>query len=140
MAELKTQPTKSSVTDFINNVSDEQRRKDCKEVVKIMKEVTGAKPVMWGSSIVGFGRHLYKYASGREGEWPVAAFSPRKNDLTIYFMPGFQDDTDLMSRLGKYKTGKSCLYLKTLADVDANALRKLIEKSVDALADMRTDR
>jgi hypothetical protein len=137
MAELKTQPTKSSVTDFINTVSDEERRKDCKAVIKIMKEVTGAKPEMWGASIVGFGRHRYKYASGREGDWPVAAFSPRKNDLTLYFMPGFQDYEDLMSRLGKYKTGKSCLYLKRLADVDANVLRKLIEKSVDALADTR---
>ncbi|HEY7786482.1 MAG TPA: DUF1801 domain-containing protein [Pyrinomonadaceae bacterium] len=137
MAELKTQPTKSSVTDFINTVSDEERRKDCKAVIKIMKEVTGAKPEMWGASIVGFGRHRYKYASGREGDWPVAAFSPRKNDLTLYFMPGFQDYEDLMSRLGKYKTGKSCLYLKRLADVDANVLRKLIEKSVDALADKR---
>jgi hypothetical protein len=137
MAELKTQPTKSSVTDFINTVSDEERRKDCKAVIKIMKEVTGAKPEMWGASIVGFGRHRYKYASGREGDWPVAAFSPRKDDLTLYFMPGFQDYEDLMSRLGKYKTGKSCLYLKRLADVDANVLRKLIEKSVDALADKR---
>ena len=137
MAELKTHPTKNSVTDFINTVSDEQRRKDCKAVIKIMKEVTGAKPEMWGPSIVGFGRHRYKYASGREGDWPVAAFSPRKNDLTLYFMPGFQDYTDLMNRLGKYKTGKSCLYLKKLADVDANVLRKLIEKSVDALADKR---
>lgn len=140
MAELKTQPTKSSVTDFINTVSDEQRRKDCSAVIKIMKEVTGAKPEMWGPSIVGFGRHRYKYASGREGDWPVAAFSPRKNDLTLYFMPGFQDYADLMNRLGKYKTGKSCLYLKKLADVDANVLRKLIQKSVDALADKRTDR
>lgn len=140
MAEPKTQPTKSSVTDFINTVSDEQRRKDCSAVIKIMKEVTGAKPEMWGPSIVGFGRHRYKYASGREGDWPVAAFSPRKNDLTLYFMPGFQDYADLMNRLGKYKTGKSCLYLKKLADVDANVLRKLIQKSVDALADKRTDR
>src|SRR4030095_6063790 len=115
MAELKTKPTKDSVSAFINQIADSERRKDCKVVLDLMSEITKAKPEMWGSSIVGFGRSRYQYASGREGEWMVTGFSPRKGDLTLYIMPGVDSFPDLMERLGKYKTGKSCLYIKKLA-------------------------
>ncbi len=95
-----------------------------------MKDVTGEEPTMWGSSIVGFGRYRYKYESGREGEWMITGFSPRKTDLTLYIMHGFERVADLMTRLGKHKTGKSCLYIKKLSDVDLGVLRKIVEKSV----------
>ncbi|MGH9879985.1 MAG: DUF1801 domain-containing protein, partial [Pyrinomonadaceae bacterium] len=98
MAELKTKPTKDSVKDFLSRVADEQRRKDCEVVLDLMSDVTQAKPEMWGSSIVGFGRYLYKYESGREGEWMVTGFSPRKSALTLYIMPGFEPFADLMKR------------------------------------------
>ena len=126
----KTQPTKTSVNAFLNAVPDEQRRKDAKAVAKLMQEVTGEKPVLWGPSIVGFGKARYKYESGREGDWPLAAFSPRKDSLTVYLMSGYQKDKALMETLGKYKTGKSCLYIKRLADVDQRVLERLIAKSV----------
>ena len=137
MAELKTKPTSKSVTSFLNKVSDKERREDCFAVLEMMKEVTKEEPIMWGSSIVGFGRYLYKYESGREGEWPVASFSPRKGDLTIYLVPGFDIAPDLMEQLGKHKTGKSCLYIKRLADVDRKVLKKLIAESVKKLAAQR---
>ena len=140
MAEAKTQPTNASVAAFLAAIPDEQRRKDCRLVAKLMQEATGAKPVMWGTSIVGFGTYRYKYASGREGDWPVTAFSPRKNDLTIYIMPGFERYADLLARLGKHKTGKSCLYLKRLSDVDLGALREIIGKSVAEMAAKRVDK
>jgi len=136
MAELKTKPTTASVTKFLNGVSDKTRREDCFAVLEMMREVTKEEPAMWGSSIVGFGRHRYKYESGREGEWPITAFSPRKGDLTLYFMPGF-DIAPEMERLGKYKTGKSCLYIKKLADVDPKVLKQLVTKSVKKLASQR---
>ncbi len=130
MAELKTRPTKASVQAFLQAVPDPARRKDCFTVLKMMKEVTKARPIMWGPSIVGFGSYAYKYVSGRKLEWPVAAFSPRKQALTLYIMPGFADYSELMSKLGKYKTGVCCLYLKSLADVDMAILKKLVEASV----------
>ena len=130
MAELKTKATNASVSDFLNAVDDEQRRKDCKTVAKIMEKATGAKPKMWGPSIVGFGEHRYKYASGRELDWFLTGFSPRKKDLTLYIMPGFAKYDDLMASLGKHSTGKSCLYLKRLADVDLDVLDKLVTESV----------
>ena len=133
MAEPKTKATTKSATSFLNKISDKARRDDCFEVLQIMKEVTGEEPVMWGPSIVGFGKHNYQYESGREGVWPIAAFSPRKTDLTLYFAPGF-DQLPLMKRLGKFKTGKSCLYLKKLDDVDRKVLKQLIEKSVKKTA------
>jgi hypothetical protein len=113
-AEAKTKPTKEKVSDFLNKVSDATRREDCFAVARMMEEITGEKPQMWGPSIVGFGTWHYKYASGHEGDWPVAAFSPRKQDLTLYLMPGFENRGELMSKLGKHKTGKSCLYIKRL--------------------------
>jgi uncharacterized protein DUF1801 len=130
MAEPKTKPTKVSVRDFIKTVPDRKRREDSDAVLKLMKEVTGAEPEMWGPSIVGFGRHRYKYDSGREGEWMLTGFSPRKSELTLYIMPGFEPFPDLMKRLGKFKTGKSCLYIKKLEDIDVKVLKELITKSV----------
>ncbi len=140
MAEAKTQPTKASVAAFLATIPDAERRRDCKLVAKLMQEATGARPVLWGTSIVGFGTYRYKYASGREGDWPVTAFSPRKNDLTLYIMPGFDDNADLLARLGKHKTGKSCLYLKRLSDVDLAVLQEIIEKSVAAMAKKSIDK
>lgn len=110
MAELKTKETNESVAAFIDKVADTKRREDCRAVIAIMRDVTKEEPKMWGSSIVGFGRHRYKYASGREGEWMIAGFSPRKGDLTLYILGGFDKFADLMPRLGKYKTsgGPAC--------------------------------
>ena len=139
MAEPKTRPTAASVAAFLAAIPGEQRRKDCKAVAKLMQEATGAKPVLWGTSIVGFGAYRYKYASGREGEWPVTGFSPRKNDLTLYIMPGFERFQELLARLGKHRTGKSCLYLKRLADVDAEVLGEIVTQSVAAMAGRRID-
>ena len=133
MAEAKTRPTKVKVTDFLNKIPDAERREDCFAVAKIMEEITGEKPQMWGPSIVGFGTYHYKYASGRESDWPVAAFSPRKGDLTLYLMPGFENRDELMSKLGKHKTGVSCLYVKRLSDIHIPTLKKLIKASVKDL-------
>ncbi|HJS22845.1 MAG TPA: DUF1801 domain-containing protein [Pyrinomonadaceae bacterium] len=135
MAEPKTKPTQASVKEFLNQVSDKERREDCFAVAKIMEEITGEKPKMWGPSIVGFGTYHYKYASGREGDWPVAAFSPRKKDLTVYLMPGFDNRTELMQKLGKHSTGKSCLYIKRLSDIHLPTLKKLIKVSLKYLDD-----
>ena len=127
MAEAKTKPTSESVEKFLNKVSDEERRADCFAVAKIMEEITGEKPKMWGPSIVGFGSYHYKYASGREGDWPVTGFSPRKKDLTLYIMMGFEKHADLMEKLGKHSSSKSCLYIKRLSDVHIPTLKKLIK-------------
>ncbi len=137
MAELKTKETTESVAAFLDRVSEKGRRDDCYAVVDIMRDITKEEPKMWGSSIVGFGRYRYKYESGREGEWMITGFSPRKGDLTLYVMPGFEPFADLMKRLGKYKTGKSCLYIKKLDDVDVGILKKLLEKSVKLMAAKR---
>lgn len=130
MAELKTQPTNRSVKDFIDGITDDARRRDCRTIMKIMKRVTKARPKMWGSNIVGYGKYRYKYASGREGEWFTAGFSPRVQSLTLYIMSGFREYNALMKKLGKHKTGKSCLYIKRLEDIDLNILEDLIERSV----------
>lgn len=121
MAEPKTRPTTASVTDFIAKVPDEIKRADCKVLVKMMQTATGCKPVMWGEAIVGFGSKL---------DWPVIAFAPRKQDLTIYIMPGFDKYQPLLKKLGKHKTAKVCLYVKKLADVDLAVLKKLIEAAI----------
>ena len=133
MAELKTKATNASVDDFLAAIDDEQRRKDCLAVVKIMKKATGAKPKMWGPSIVGFGDYTYKYPNWRELDWFFTGFSPRKKDLTLYIMPGFDRYDDLLKALGKHSTGKSCLYIKRLADVDMKVLQTLVEDSVNHL-------
>src|SRR5688572_32795367 len=130
MAELKTKATTASVSDFLAAIEDDESREDCLAVMKIMKKATGAEPKMWGPSIVGFGDHRYKYESGRELDWFLTGFSPRKRELTLYIMPGFERYAELMSSLGKYKTGKSCLYIKSVADVDMKVLRTLVEESV----------
>jgi len=127
MAEQKTKPTNQSVKEFLNKIPEPERREDCFAVAKIMEEITGEKPTMWGPSIVGFGSYRYKYASGREGDWPMMGFSPRKKDLTLYIMMGFERHADLMEKLGKHSTGKSCLYIKRLSDVHIPTLKKLIK-------------
>jgi hypothetical protein len=137
MAEVKTKETTASVAEFLKGISDAQRREDCRAVSEIMRDVTGEEPKMWGSSIVGFGRYHYKYESGREGDWMITGFSPRKSDLTLYLMGGFESSPELMKKLGKYKTGKACLYIKKLADVDVDVLRKLVTKSVKSMASQR---
>lgn len=135
----KTQPTRADVDAFLDAIADPQRRDDCRRVRALMEEATGAPAEMWGPSIVGFGRYHYRYESGREGDWMVTGFSPRKNDLTLYIMPGFERYEALMAKLGKHKTGKSCLYLKRLADVDMRVLEQLVRESVAAMAPQRTD-
>ena len=127
MAELKTTKNSASVSAFVNQISDEQRRKDAKTILSMMREATKAKPAMWGSSIVGFGRLHYTYASGREGEWFQAGFAPRKDALTLYLMGGLPKD--LLEKLGKFKKGGGCLYVKKLADVDQRVLKQLIVRS-----------
>ncbi|HEV7395548.1 MAG TPA: DUF1801 domain-containing protein [Pyrinomonadaceae bacterium] len=139
MAEAKTKPTKASVNDFLNTIENEQRRKDCKAVTKLMSEITDAKPEMWGPNIIGFGRYLQKYANGREAEWPVAGFSPRKSDLTLY-IGSLDKHRDLMKKLGKHRTGKVCLYIKKLDDIDLGVLHKLVAKSVSTMAKNRIDK
>ena len=136
MAEAKTKPTNASVEKFLNQIPDEVRREDCFKIAKMMEEITGCKPKMWGPSIVGFDTYHYKYASGHEGDWPIAAFSPRKQDLTIYVMPGFRKYRELMQQLGKHRTGKSCLYIKRLSDVHVPTLKKIIPQSVKEMKQM----
>lgn len=131
MAELKTQKTTASVSGFLKSIDDTERRADCKAVAKMMREATGEKPAMWGPAIVGFGSYDYTYESGRSGKWFLCGFSPRKQALTLYIMPGFRKFDALMKKLGKYTTGKSCLYIKRLADVDLAVLQELIEASVE---------
>jgi hypothetical protein len=126
----KTKLNDASVDDFIAAVEDESRRNDCKDVIRMMRAATGAAPNMWGSSMVGFGSYHYVYASGREGDWMLCGFSPRKSNLTIYIMPGFESYGNLMKKIGKYATGKSCLYIRNLDDVDHEVLEELIRTSV----------
>ena len=133
MAELKTKPTEASVKEFLNQIPDKQRRDDCFAIAKMMEEATGAKPKMWGPAIVGFGTFHYKYASGREGDWLVTGFSPRKNDLTLYIMMGFEQHRELMEQLGKHKKSKSCLYIKRLDDIHIPTLKKLLKASIKQL-------
>lgn len=129
MAELKTKPGDESVSAFLAKL-DERRRTDCETVLALMKKTTRQEPRMWGGTIVGFGSYHYKYASGREGDWFLTGFSPRKQNLTIYLMSGFEPFPDLMAKLGKYKTGKSCLYVNRLEEIDLKVLGQLIAKSV----------
>jgi len=133
MSDPKTRPTDQDVEQFLKGIADAQRRQDSRAIVEIMRDVTGEPPRMWGDSIVGFGSYHYHYASGREGDWPLAGFSPRKQNLTLYLSYGFEQHGELLERLGKHKVGKACLYLKRLDDVDQAALRELIRRSVDEL-------
>jgi len=128
-SDLKTTPTERSVDAFLSSIA-EPRRTDCLALARMMKQVTRAEPRMWGPSIVGFGAYHYRYESGREGDWFLAGFSPRKQDLTVYVMAGFERFPGLMARLGTFRTGKSCLYLKRLEDVDLTVLKALLTASV----------
>jgi len=131
MSELKTKPNDGSVDAFLSGIADEKVRQDCSAILEIMQQASGAEPKMWGDSVIGFGSYHYKYASGREGDWFVTGFSPRKQNLTLYIMSGFDQYDELMSRLGKHKTGKSCLYIKKLEDIDLPVLRELVAQSVE---------
>jgi hypothetical protein len=129
MAKNKTTPNDQNVEQFLNAIEDERKRKDSFAILELMKQVTGLEPTMWGSSIVGFGSYHYKYESGREGDAILVGFSPRKQNLTIYGMGGFEALDDLLKKLGKHSTGKGCLYIKRLDDVDLPTLKRLIEES-----------
>lgn len=130
MSALKTTVNDASVTDFINTVPDEVKKKDSFTLLKLFTKVTGEKPKMWGSSIIGFGMYHYKSErSKQEGDWPLTGFSPRKQNLTLYIMPGFSDYAGLLNKLGKHKTSVGCLYINKLADVDLTILEKLVRKS-----------
>lgn len=130
MAELKTKINDASVHEFINSIKDDEKNKFALKVLNMMKSVTKNQPKMWGTSIIGFGTYHYKYASGREGDWMQVGFSPRKQAMTLYIMSGFSKYDDLLSKLGKFKTGKSCLYIKKENDVDWEVLKELVSQSV----------
>ncbi len=129
MAELKTKETEASVEEFLRGVADESVRADCRKIAGMMSKATNEEPKMWGESIVGFGKRHLKYASGRELDWMKIGFSPRKQNITLYLSTGEAWDDELLSKLGKHKTGMGCLYIKRLSDVDEKVLQKLIEKS-----------
>jgi hypothetical protein len=129
MAENKTKPTKGSVPAFLNKIKDQQVRDDCFAILEMMQKVSNFEPTMWGSAIVGFWTYHYVYESGREGDTIVIGFSPRKQNISIYLMGGLNIVEDELSNLGKYKTGKGCLYIKSLSDVNAVVLKKIFAKS-----------
>jgi hypothetical protein len=129
LAENKTQPTKESVYVFLNKIQDQHLRDDCLEILKMMQEVSNFEPVMWGSAIIGFGKYHYVYASGREGDWPPIGFSPRKQNISLYLMYSLNRVENELSKLGKYKTGKGCLYIKSLSDVNQEVLKNIITKA-----------
>jgi hypothetical protein len=132
MAELKTKINNASVTDFLNKIEDEEKRADSFEILKLMQQVTKQEPKMWGTSIIGFGHVHYIYESGREGDWFITGFSPRKQNLTLYVAGSFNPHADLLEKLGKHKTGVGCLYINKLQDVDVKVLKELIKQSVKA--------
>jgi hypothetical protein len=129
MAENKTRPTHASVSAFLDEIQDLQLREDCQAILEVMKMVSSAEPVLWGDAIIGFGSYHYKYESGREGDMPVIGFSPRKQNISIYLMGGLHAVEDELSRLGRHKTGKGCLYIKSLSDVDMGVFKNLIFKA-----------
>ena len=132
MAEIQTKVNDASVEDFLNKVENEQKRKDSFEIIKMMQQATKEEPKMWGPAIIGFGSYHYKYESGREGDWFITGFSPRKQNLTLYVMGSFNPHTELLEKLGKHKTGVGCLYINKLKDVDTKVLKELIKQSVKA--------
>jgi len=129
MAENKTKPTKSSVTAFLNKIKDKQVRDDCFQIVDLMQKASRAEPVMWGSAIIGFGTYHYVYESGREGDTVIIGFSPRKQNIAIYLMGGLKPIEAELAALGKYSTGKGCLYIKSLGDVNPQVLSKIFAKA-----------
>ena len=130
---MKTVATKQPVSEFINSIADSQRRRDAKEVLRLMRRITGRKPVMWGDSIVGFDKYRYERANGKEFEFMRTGFSPRKTALTFYIMPGYSDYSALLKKLGPHKKGRSCLYVKRLADIDMDVLEELIQAGYDEM-------
>lgn len=135
MTSLKTQPYDRDIPEFLSKVEEPQKREDCFTLLELMKEETGEEPQYWHNNMVGFGQYHYRYATGTEGDWFLTGFSPRKQSLTIYIMAGFERYDELMTNLGKYKTGKSCLYVKRLSDIDQKILRELVSESVAYLRD-----
>lgn len=127
---MKTVPTNNSVSEFLESVTQKKRKEDSLKMVAIMQEITGEPPVLWGPSIIGFGSYHYTYESGREGDFMLTGFSPRKTALTLYIMSGFTKYPELMAQLGKYKTGKSCLYIKDLNEIHLPTLKVLIQASI----------
>ena len=138
MAIQKTRETKASVAAYIRQIDDDSMRQSCRKLNALMKKITGKQPKMWGKAMVGFGNYHYKYASGREGDWFVTGFSPRKQNLTVYIMPGFDRYRTQLKRLGKFKTGASCLYIRKPEDIDWKILADLIANSVRDMAEMYT--
>jgi hypothetical protein len=139
-AQLKTTSNDRSVAVFLKRVPDAHQRQDAMALATLMREVTGAEPKMWGTSLVGYGTYHYKYESGREGDWFLTGFSPRKQSLTVYIMPGLDKYGPLLRRLGKHTTGRSCIYIKRLADVDLDTLKELVQESVTTLKQMSSQR
>lgn len=133
MTELKTKPTDQKVEDYLNSITDEKRAEDCRKIHRIMQELTGENGTMWGASIVGYGSYHYKYESGREGDWMLVGFSNRKQSISLYIMSGFSQYEELLTHLGKHKTGKSCLYINKLADIDEDILREMIASSIEII-------
>lgn len=131
MSELKTKPNDQNVEEFLRKVESLTKREDSFKILELMREVSNEEPIMWGDSIIGFGSYHYKYESGREGDWFVTGFAPRKQNLTLYIMSGFDRYEELLKKLGKYKTGKSCLYINKLKDVDTTILREIVSKSIE---------
>lgn len=138
MSELKTKKNDDDVIAYLNAVEPEKKREDSFAILALMEEVTGEKARMWGASIIGFGSYHYTYASGREGDWMLVGFAPRKQNLTLYIMSGFDNYGNLLDKLGKYKTGKSCLYIKKIEDVDTDVLRDLVKQSVAHMKENNT--
>ena len=134
MTELKTQPNDKDVVEYLNSIEDEKKRQDSLAILALMQGVTGEEPVMWGESIIGFGLYRYKCASGHAAEWFLTGFAPRKRNLTLYIMPGFELYDELLENLGKFKIGKSCLYINKLEDVDQDVLKELVKQSADHIA------
>ena len=131
MTEIKTKQTDENVTKFLNTILDETKRKDCFEIVEMMKQVTGLPPKMWGPAIIGFGSYHYKYESGHEGDMCIIGFSPRKQNITLYVKSAAEETKALLEKLGKHKTGKGCLYLNKLSDVNTDVLKKIIKTGFD---------
>lgn len=131
MSENKTKKTNESIEKYINSIKDENVKKDCYTIIKLMQAITKEEPKMWGSSIIGFGDYHYKYASGREGDFFLTGFSSRKQNLALYLMGGLENQKDKLKKLGKHKTGKSCLYIKSLEDIDKKVLKEMIVQSVN---------
>ena len=129
-AKVKTVETKNSVTDFINLIPDETKKSDCFNLIEIMKEQSGFEPKLWGPSIVGFSSYHYKYESGREGEAPLVAFSPRKSEISLYLSSSFENREELLQKFGKHKSAKACIYVKRLEDINISILKKMISLSI----------